>query len=414
MRKKKYSFRRSIKEKNERKDIHFIKVVVIQFLILILFLLFCKFDIKKNYNISLYNKQLDNIHHVEHLDLNMEYFQEKIHEFYNNNYYVNLNEIESKIDKGRLYKLDKEKKIINFGFQLDPNYIMRAMITLASIMESQYKTTKIKFHFAVVLNFDIKAMLKIYSLRKRLREDVEFIFYNAKRVETDLKGLNTKGPGAVAKLLLPQLLPNDIERILVFDTGDLLIIKDLSEAYNWDISGYLYAGVPARSIGKYAKISKKPFDIYISVGSFLINVKRVKEENMYQKFIKYKNYYSHSSIGDQDLLNDVAFGKITYLPFKFGMICPYLNDKDAENIKKETIYSYTKIIRYKDKYTFLPKTEEELLKMGYNPSVIHHMHSKWMYGQGLTVYRKLAQYYIKLAGIWDEICKEYAGYCENK
>jgi len=402
------------KKKKKRKDIHYIKVVLIQFLLLILILLYLVLESKNNYNISLYNLQIDNNHQNQSLDLNMEYFQEKIYEFYIKNDYVNLNEIESKIDKGRLYNLDNDKKnIINFGFQLDPNYILRAMITLGSIMESQKSTTKIKFHFAVVLNFDIKAMLKIYSLRKRLREDVEFIFYNARRVETDLKGLNTKGPGAVAKLLLPQLLPNDIDRLLVFDTGDLLIIKDLSEAYNWNISGYLYAGVPARSIGSYAKISKKAFDIYISVGSFLINVKRVKEENMYEKFIKYKNYYSNSSIGDQNLLNDVAFGKITYLPFKFGMICPYLNDKDAENTKKETIYSYTKIIRYKDKYTFLPKTEEELLKMGYNPSVIHHMHSKWMHGQGLTVYRKLVQYYIKLAGIWNEICKEYARYCEN-
>ena len=388
--------------------------MVIQFLLLILILLYFELNLKKIYNIILYNQQIDNNHQNQNLDLNMKYFQEKIYEFYTKNDYANLNEIESKIDKGRLYNLDNGKKnIINFGFQLDPNYILRAMITLASIMESQYSTSKIKFHFAVVLNFDIKAMLKIYSLRKKIREDVEFIFYNAKRVETDLKGLNTKGPGAVAKLLLPQLLPNDIERLLVFDTGDLLIIKDLLEAYNWDISGYLYAGVPALGIGSYAKISKKAFDIYISVGSFLINVKKVKEENIYEKFIKYKSYYSHSPVGDQHLLNDVAFGKITYLPFKFGMICPYLNDKDAENTKKETLYSYTKIIRYKDKYTFLPKNEEELLKMGYNPSVIHHMHSKWMYGQGLTVYRKLAQYYIKLAGIWDEICKKYARYCKN-
>jgi len=378
------------------------------------FNLYLKLDVKKNLNISLNNQKIDNNHQKQNLDLNMKYFQEKIYEFYIKNDYVNLNEIESKIDKGRIFNPDNNKKnIINFGFQLEPNYILRAMITLASIMESQYNTTKIKFHFAVVLNFGIKDMLKIYSLRKRLREDVEFIFYNAKRVETDLKGLNTKFPGAAAKLLLPQLLPNDIERLLVFDIGDLLIIKDLSESNNWDISGYLYAGIPARAFDLYAKISKKIFNIYISIGSFLVNVKRVKEENMYEKFIKYKNYYSHSPKGDQYLLNDVAFGKITYLPFKFGIFCPYSDDKYVDNTKKEALYSFTKIIRYKDKYTFLHKIEEELLKMGYNPSVIYHMHSKWMDGQGMSVFRKLAQYYIKLAGIWDEICKKYALYCKN-
>ena len=106
-----------------------------------------------------------------------------------------------------------------------------------------------------------------------------------------------KGPGAVAKLLLPQLLPDDIDRLLVFDTGDLIIIKDLTEAYNWDMKGCLYEGVPAGSVGNYAKISKKIYDIYISVGSFLIDVKKVKEQNMYAKFMKYKNEYS-SSVGD--------------------------------------------------------------------------------------------------------------------
>ena len=220
---------------------------------------------------------------------------------------------------------------LNIGFQIDSNYVLRCMMTLASIIDSQKNSSKIRFHFAIVLNFEIKDMLKIYNLRK-IREDVEYNFYNANKVVTDLKGLNTKGPGAVAKLILPELLPDDIERLLVFDTGDLLVIKDLKEVYNWNITGFLYAGVPARDIGKYAKISRKPFDIYINVGNFLINIKKVKEEKMYQKFLKYKNVY-HSTVGDQDLLNDVAFGKITYLPFKYGMISPYLRDNDSEKAK---------------------------------------------------------------------------------
>ena len=173
------------------------------------------------------------------------------------NGFVNLNEIESAIKHGREWIKNSDKKNeINIGFQIDKNYVLRCMITLTSIMDSQKSSTKIRFHFAVVLNFNITDMIKIYSLRRKIREDVEFNFYNAKRVETDLNGLNTKGAGAVAKLLLPHLLPNDVERILIFDTGDLLIIKDLSEAYNWNMTGFLYAGVPDQLVGKYAKISR--------------------------------------------------------------------------------------------------------------------------------------------------------------
>ena len=42
---------------------------------------------------------------------------------------------------------------------------------------------------------------------------------------------------------------------------------------------------------------------------------------MYEKFVRYKNEYK-SPVGDQDLLNDVAFGKTTYLPLKYEMIMP--------------------------------------------------------------------------------------------
>ena len=359
------------------------------------------------------NKKINNKKN-EDVNFDMNLFQKKIEEKYQKEEFVNLNDIESQIKNGRKWtkNINKQNEI-NIGFQLDPYYVLRAMITLTSIMDSQKSSTKIRFHFGVVLNFSVADMLKIYTLRKKIREDVEFNFYNAKRVETELKGLNTKGPGAVAKMLLPQLLPDDVNRLLVFDTGDLLVIKDLSEAYNWDMKGCLYAGVPAGSVGNYAKISKKIYDIFISVGSFLIDVKKVKEENMYEKFRRYKNQYS-SAVGDQDLFNDVAFGNITYFPFKFGMISPYSNDYESEKAKKQNMFlNYVQRFKYEGKFDFIPKNEEEFLKMGYSPSVIHHMHSKWMFGSGLTVYRRLAQYYIKYAGIWDEICKEFPGYCKK-
>ena len=164
------------------------------------------------------------------------------------------------------------------------------MMTLTSIMDSQKKETKIRFHIAVV-DVDVESMIKIYSLRHLIRDDVEFNFYNAKKVENDLKGLNIKGPGLNAKLIIPQLLPDDIEKIYILDTGDLLVLKDLLSAYHWDMKGCLYAGVPANGIGKFANITKKIFDIYICCGSLLVNVKKVKEEHIYEKFIKYKNIY---------------------------------------------------------------------------------------------------------------------------
>lgn len=99
---------------------------------------------------------------------------------------------------------------MNIAINLDSNYLLPAMITLASIMDSQSENLRIRFHIAIVLNFSALDMIKMYSLRKKIRNETEFNFYNASRVEKDLFGLNTKGPGAVSKLLLPELLPDDI------------------------------------------------------------------------------------------------------------------------------------------------------------------------------------------------------------
>ena len=60
-------------------------------------------------------------------------------------------------------------------------------------------------------------MIKIYSLRNRLRDDVEFIFYDASRVEKELNTITKKGPGLAAKLLLPQLTDNSVKKLIILD-----------------------------------------------------------------------------------------------------------------------------------------------------------------------------------------------------
>ena len=337
----------------------------------------------------------------------------KVNESYVLNGHVTINEIESKIPGGRKWEKNKNKKNeINIGIQLDPNYVLRAMMTLASIMDSQKPETKIRFHLAVVLFFNANDMLKIYSLRKKIRDDVEFNFYNAKKVETELNNLNIKGPGAVAKLLLPQLLPDDINRLIILDTGDLLVLRDLSSMYNLDIKKYLFLGIPGKRVGDFAKISQKIFITYINTGCMLVNVKKFKFEKIYEKCVKKHKVYK-SKIGDQDLLNDISFGKVGYLPMKYGLRPPYKNDRDSDLPKFYNPYYYYVLKYKKSNYTFIPNDTRKIIQLGYNPIVVHQFNGKWMYGKGLSVYRRIAQYYIRLAGIWDEICIKLPGYCKK-
>ena len=185
--------------------------------------------------------------------------------------------------------------------------------------------------------------------------------------------------------------------------------------YNWNMGNYLYLGAPDPCIGKKALISKKPFDVYINIGHFLLNVPKIKEQNMYEKYLKFKDVYKNNIIADQDLINDVAQNQIGYLPVRFGLFSPFINDKDSDDPKIINQYKFYKMTKkkLKDKYPFIPKSVNDFFRQSYNPVVIHQWNGKWREGQGLSIYRRLVHYYMRFAGVYDELCEKIPLYCKK-
>ena len=327
-----------------------------------------------------------------------------------------MNEIESKLPFGRQWKYNKYHfNEINVGISLDPVFILKAIITTVSIISSQKYETKLRLHFSVVNHFKPKDMLKIYSLRYKIREDVEFNFYDASRVERELYSISRKGPGLSAKLLLPQLVEDSVKKLILVDIGDVLVLRDLSKMYNWDMKDNIYMGSPDTGVGVFGKISNKILKVYINVGHYLIDVEKVKRKNMYKLFVKYKNVYK-SIYAEQLMINDIANGFIEYLPIEFGLVPPFNNDQffKIRERRKKTIYecyNLTIISEMSSKFKFLPKTYEEFLYHAFNPVIVHSWNGKWVEGKGMNIYRRLCQYFIELSGMKTEICQRYPGYC---
>ena len=339
-------------------------------------------------------------------------FEKKIEEEFKLKKHVNLNQIESNLPFGRSWVKDNYgPNEINVGSSLDPNFILKTIITTTSVIDSQKSTTKLRLHFSVVNNFKSKDMIKIYSLRYRIREDVEFNFYDASRVERDLISISRKGPGLAAKLLLPQLVEEDVKRLILIDNGDVLVLRDLSMMYNWDMKNNIYMGSPDTGIGVFGKISKKILKVYINVGHYLIDIKKVKEKNIYNLILK--NKYVYSSIwAEQLLINDIANGEIGYLPVEFGLVPPFKDDKFFYIRKKtKSMYERYNIKIMSDQSNFLPKTYEEFLHHAYDPVIVHSWNGKLSEGKGMNIYRKLSQFFIELSGMKKEICVKLPGYC---
>ena len=421
MEKRKRKKRKKISSKSNFQIFWYLIILIL--LIIILLLVFISLKKKNNsYNIKYKNnasndeqqQQKKNQLNMINSNINLKNkLLKKINEAYEQNGFVNLNEVESTLHEGRAWiKGQNKSKEINVGAAFDTKYILLAMFTIASIMDSQNQETKLKLHFAVVDYFSVESMIKIYTLRDKIRDDVEFNFYNAKKIETDLRYTNPKGNAINAKLILPELLPDDVERIIILDTGDTLVLRDLSEMYNWNMEEKIYCGVLDQGVMKYGLFSKKKLDIYINTGSYLVDIKKAKSEKIYEKIVEYKNVYQPSPHFDQDFLNDIAYGKIGYLPMRFGLKGPFSEDKYSDSPLHKTEYEFVENATYKEIYN-LPKNQNEMNIQSLNPVIIHQWNGKWIHGFGLTIYRRIAQYYIRFAGVWDEICPVYPGICQK-
>ena len=176
-------------------------------------------------------------------------FINEINKIYNSSNKVNINDIENKLKYKKRYSIsEKFESTIDIGFTLDKDYILETMLTVASIMDTQLNTTKIRFHFGVTNDFSIEKMVKIYGLKNKINNLTEFNFYYLKESVIKMKNFHPKGEACPGKFELPIYLSEDIKRLIIFDAGDLLVLRDLTKLYNYDMGDYWALGVPEPAI----------------------------------------------------------------------------------------------------------------------------------------------------------------------
>ena len=309
--------------------------------------------------------------------------------------------------------MEEVYSIINIGFTLDKNFVLETMVTVASILSTQYKTTKVRFHFGVTEQFTPSKMIKIYNLRNRINNLSEFNFYYLKDSVEKMKNFHPKGEACPGKFELPNLLSNDIERLIIFDAGDLLVLRDLTEMYNYNMENYWVLGTPEPRIIKSYMKERYNLTKYINIGAILLDIKKFKKNNFWIKYTNNRNLELRGQ-PDQTLFNIlIPDEKKNYLPFKLGGFSLFSSDKNYESSTFEDFgfedwlkSNYSKTLPEK------PDSEKGIILQLYNPIFIHQFSGKWEKGDGITIYRLLSKYFIYLAGISDEICEKKPGYCE--
>ena len=266
-----------------------------------------------------------------------------------------LNNLYSKLSsKILLYKENKyftkykNKQIINISFSLDNNLIYQTLVVMTSVLENNNdKKHYIIFYLFISHDFEQKN-IKIFESLK-LKYQIEINYYYIPDLFVGLKQWRNSS-ALYYKLLIPILVPN-IKRIIHLD-GDTLVFKDLGELFNLPFNDNYYLGQPTRF---YVYKNKKKIKSHINVGVILINIEKIRKDNIDFKIF---NYLFRKKILEQFVINNVCYPKIGYLPFKYGIF--------ANIHKKNNTYrNYLKMIL--DKQLNITEVIEAIK----DPSIVH-------------------------------------------
>ena len=144
------------------------------------------------------------------------------------------------------------------------------------------------------------------------------------------------------RLFIPAMFPQYDKGIYL--DSDIVVPGDISELYQVDLGGNLLGAAVDPAIVYIAELARHAElcvgvekNQYFNSGVLLMNLKKLREARIERRFLELFNKYHFDSIApDQDYLNAMCSGKVTYLP----------SDWDAMPSEAEEPVEEPKLVHY--------------------------------------------------------------------
>ena len=223
----------------------------------------------------------------------------------------NINSNKSNINQSLLIN----KTEIHISMSLDNNGIYPTLVSMTSALENNDNTKNILVYY-LLLSYDFNVTnLEIFESLK-YHYDFKIKYFFIPNIFTDMDKWR-ESDTIYYKLLIPLMFP-ELERMIFLD-GDTLIFKDISEMYNLPFNGNYVLGYPFHTpyiIDKLGINSK----YYINGRVILLNIPEIRKYNKDIELLKYTADNNKKVLFlEQDTLNYVFYGKIGFLPLKYGI-----------------------------------------------------------------------------------------------
>ncbi len=200
--------------------------------------------------------------------------------------------------------------------------IQFSILTKDITVENQNKLSElIKFNSNVTFNFiNMKSYTESFNLEEYLSKRLD---YNYITIET------------YYRFFIPEIFP-DYNKVIYLDS-DLILNDDIQKLFNEDIQSY-YAGVvhdvffenllrSRKMIGQniqieeyYLKKLKCTDYNYFNAGVLLMNLEKIRKDNVVKKLWDFVIHESPLCYQDQDALNSVLNKNVKYLPYEWNVL----------------------------------------------------------------------------------------------
>lgn len=250
-------------------------------------------------------------------------------------------------------------QIVPIILSSDNNYAPYMSIIMISILKNAKSNSFFDFYLLVPDSFNEKNKQKIqkdcafYKNKQINFVNMNCEFNSVKRMISHIS------EQTYYRLKAADILPEKYDKCLYFDV-DVIVNIDLKEYFDIDISDYYIGGVKAggfhfkdKWVQQYCeKIGLADTKTYINAGAIIMNLKKIREDNMTP--VMCQEAYNNYPCVDQDVLNKLFYNRIKLLPLKFNL---------TSTMKRCIKEKYDKMLEVYGK--------QQLEEADSNPAIIH-------------------------------------------
>jgi lipopolysaccharide biosynthesis glycosyltransferase len=209
---------------------------------------------------------------------------------------------------------------VNIVLASDQNFMPYAAVTMASILNSYNDTRHLRIFLLLNETFsnkNRKRFAKLQTIRS-------FDMIEVPADTSEFADILTKSwftAATFSRLLMHELLPRDIDKIIYLDS-DLLVLNCIGKLYDHPISrDVLFAGVEGwNSVHKRKAYGMPPDAPNINTGVMIVNLDLMRASNFSQKVRTFIASTSREiKLADQEIINSVFHNQISYIPLKWNV-----------------------------------------------------------------------------------------------